>query len=76
MSVSYKFFWQRLIISSQDQNNAVVAQYIYLKISEDSCCLAMHEDQGPANISGATDISEAPQLAQAEATLLYTHTAM
>lgn len=64
------FFWQRLIISSQDRNNAVVAQYIYLKISEDSCCPAMHEDQGPANIAGATDAAEGPQLAQAEPTLL------
>lgn len=76
MSVSYKFFWQRLIISSQDQNNAVVAQYICLKISEDSCCPAMHKDQGPANVPGATDTAEAPQLAQTEPTLLQIHTAV
>lgn len=69
-SVSYKFFWQRLIISSQDQNNAVAAQYIYLKISEGGCCPAMHEGQGPPNIAGATDVAEGQQLAQTEPTLL------
>lgn len=35
----------------------------------------MHEDQGPANVSEATDTAEAAQLAQAEPTLLSTHTA-
>lgn len=30
----------------------------------------MHEHQGPENITGATDIAEGPQLAQAEPTLL------
>lgn len=70
------FFWQRLIISSQDQNNAVVSQYIYLKISEDSCYPAMQEDWGPANITGVTDIAEGPELAQAEPSLLQLHTGM
>lgn len=31
----------------QDQNNAMVAQYIYLKISENCCCPAVREDQCP-----------------------------
>lgn len=28
----------------------MVAQYIYLKISENCCCSAMHEDQSPENL--------------------------
>lgn len=54
----------------------MVAQYVCLKISEDSCCPAMHKDQGPADVPGATDIAEAPQLAQAEPTLLQIHIAV
>lgn len=75
-SISYKFFSQSLTISSQHQNNAVVAQHIYLKISEDSCCPAMQEDQGPANITGATEIAGGAQPARAEPSPLQIHSGM